>query len=178
MVYDETHGLLDSPRRPEQVKLVEGAAEAMKALAAAGFTIVVATNQPGIAKGTLTPDELKSVNDRLLSLLQERGARWDALYYCPHHPTEGENPELTCLCNCRKPEPGMLLRAAADLDIDLSLSWMIGDGIVDIQAGHAAGCRTALLSSLKIEQIERFISLNTVPDNISKDFATLIRVIL
>ena len=162
MVYDETHGLLDSPRRPEQVTLIAGAAGFMREARALGYKLVVVTNQPGLAKGTLTLSELEAVNARLAEFLAAEGARWDALYFCPHHPTGGAGVSSPYVmeCDCRKPKPGLLLRAAADLDLDLGASWLVGDGLNDIQAGNAAGCRTVLVSRLKLEQIERFISID------------------
>ena len=89
------------------------------------------------------------------TLLGAEGAYLDAIYYCPHHPHkgyEGEVPELKIDCDCRKPKPGMLLKAAEDFNIDLSQSWMIGDGENDIKAGKAAGCRTALIGTENYEQ--------------------------
>ena len=170
MVYDETHGILDSPRIPEQVKLRPGAAAFLKAAKARGFLVVVVTNQPGIAKGTLSPAGLNAVNSTLLSLLKAEGAAWDALYFCPHHPSpSGEgDPALAVACSCRKPGPGMLIEAAGDHNIDLSQSWMVGDGLNDIQAGQRAGSRTCLVTSLKIEQVERFFELDDAcPDCIA-----------
>lgn len=172
MVYDETHGTFDSPRRADQVRLRPGAAEFLKGVRAAGHRIIVVTNQPGLAKGTLTPEALAEVNDRLSELLAAGGAAWDGIEVCPHHPG-------VSACDCRKPKPGMLRRAAGEYGIDLASSWMIGDGIVDIQAGRAAGCRTILVANLKIEQIERFLSLDGVePDHGVRDLAGALPIIL
>ena len=161
MVYDETHGLLDSPRRPEQVVLIAGVAAFMRQARDAGYKLVVVTNQPGIAKDTLMLPDLERVNGRLAELLKQEGAWWDALYFCPHHPKgqPGVASPYVMDCDCRKPKPGMLIRAAAEMDIDLHSSWMIGDGLNDIQAGNAAGCRTVLVTGLKVEQVERFLSM-------------------
>ncbi|MDD2237013.1 MAG: HAD family hydrolase [Kiritimatiellae bacterium] len=167
MVYDETHGIMDSPRRPEQLRLLPGAAELIRRLRTLHFEIIVVTNQPGIAKGTLTEEELDAVNARLAELLREEDAAWDALEFCPHHPSEGTRADLVGPCDCRKPKPGMMLKAARERGLSLRESWMIGDGLVDIQAGQAAGCRTILLTKLKIEQIERFIRLDAIPDHIA-----------
>lgn len=148
MVYDPTHGLLDSPRRPEQVRAVAHASQLLQDLREMGFLIVLVTNQPGISKGTLTLEELHAVNLELSEVLAP--SRWDALEFCPHHPDFGP------ACGCRKPMPGMLLKAARDHGVDMQKSWMVGDGLVDVQAGKAAGCRTILLSKLKVNLIERF----------------------
>jgi D-glycero-D-manno-heptose 1,7-bisphosphate phosphatase len=182
MVYDANHGLLDSPRRPEQVLLKTGAGCFLRAIRDLGYRIVVVTNQPGIAKGTLTLDELDAVNARLSALLAAEGGTWDALYYCPHHPTGGSEavcrPEYVKDCDCRKPRPGLILRAADELRIDLASSWMMGDGIVDVQAGMAAGLKTILLSPLKMEMLSRYIeTTGSAPDYPAPDFTTAIRVI-
>lgn len=180
MVYDENHGITDSPRRPEQVALIKGAGKFLQAVRKAGYLAVVVTNQPGIAKGTLTPAELDAVNDRLAELLETEGGRWDALKYCPHHPDGGFSPRLEYVmkCECRKPRPGMIIEAAKELDIDLKKSWMIGDGLTDVQAGHAADCTTILVTQLKIDQVERFFHTDgREPDFICRNLAEALDVI-
>ncbi len=170
MVYDETHGVLDSPRRPEQVRMIRGAGSFLATVRQLGFRIIVVTNQPGIAKGTLDFDDLDAVNRRLSELLAEEGGAWDELRYSPDHPSAsgpGVRKEYVRSSHTRKPAPGMLLEAARDADIDLSRSWMIGDGLNDVAAGKAAGCRTILVSRLKLEQIERFLDVTgSEPDTI------------
>ena len=151
MVYDPTHGLLDSPRRADQVVAMRNARELIHGLRELGYKIVVVTNQPGIAKGTLTLDDLNVVHERLRQLLLP--AFWDALEFCPHHPAHGD------VCTCRKPRPGMLQKAAGTEHLDLAKSWMVGDGLVDVQAGRAAGCRTVLLTKLKVNVVERFFEI-------------------
>jgi len=182
MVYDETHGLLDSPRRPEQVVLIPGAAEFMCKARKMDYKLIVVTNQPGIAKGTLTVPELESVNQRLAELLaqEQKGAYWDSLYYCPHHPKgrPGMMSPYVKDCDCRKPKPGLLFRAASEMSLDLPSCWMIGDGLNDVQAAAAAGCRGILITSLKIEQLERFLELDAkVPIIIKPNLAEALSVI-
>ena len=170
MVYDETHGLIDSPRRPAQVRLVQGASEFIKGIKELGYLGIVVTNQPGIAKGTLSLEELRDVNQKLFYLLREAISQWDDLAFCPHHPTGaiGGRQEFIRDCDCRKPKPGLLLGMAEKHNVELASSWMIGDGLNDIQAGNAAGCRTILLTKLKLEQIERFFSCEgPMPDKIA-----------
>lgn len=175
MVYDETHGVLDSPRRPEQVRAVRGAALFLGELKALGFLRVVVTNQPGIAKGTLSEADLAAVNTTLADILQPDG--WDELRYCPHHE-KGARREYALICDCRKPLPGLLIQAAKDLQIDLARSWMVGDGLTDVQAGRAAGCRTILVTRLKIEQVELFFRLeNGRPDFIAADLGQALEII-
>lgn len=132
----------------DDFELLPGAAEAIRLINSSGYLAIVVTNQPVIARGEVTIPELNRIHDKLETLLGAEGAYIDALYYCPHHPHkgyEGEIPELKIDCDCRKPKPGMLIKAAEDYNIDLKDSWMIGDGENDIQAGQAAGCRTLLI---------------------------------
>ncbi|MCI8490143.1 MAG: HAD-IIIA family hydrolase [Lachnospiraceae bacterium] len=139
-------------RRTDDLELMEGAAEAVKKINRSGYLAIVVTNQPVIARGEVTVDELETIHQKLETLLGAEGAYLDAVYYCPHHPDkgfEGEVTELKLKCNCRKPEPGMLLQAAEDYNIDLNESWMIGDDDNDILAGKTAGCKTILLTNAK-----------------------------
>lgn len=135
-------------RNIEDFELEEGAAEAIGIINNSGYLCVVVTNQPVIARGEVTTHQLEEIHNKMETLLGLKGVFVDAIYYCPHHPHkgyEGEIPELKIECECRKPKPGLLLQAAKDYNIDLSQSWMIGDSDSDIQAGEAAGCKTALI---------------------------------
>ena len=135
-------------REIDDFELLPGVAEAIRKINASGYLAVVVTNQPVIARGEVTVGALREIHNKMETLLGQEGAYLDAIYYCPHHPHkgfEGEIPELKFDCSCRKPKPGMLLQAAEELNIDLSRSWMIGDGENDVKAGLAAGCRTGLL---------------------------------
>jgi D-glycero-D-manno-heptose 1,7-bisphosphate phosphatase len=132
----------------DDFELEEGAAQAVKLINGSGSLAIVATNQPVIARGEVTFGELSEIHNKMETLLGREGAYLDGIYFCPHHPHkgyEGEIPELKFDCECRKPKAGMLLKAAEELNIDLSRSWMVGDGENDILAGKAAGCRTALI---------------------------------
>lgn len=133
--------------RPEQVRLISGAAMAVRRANDAGWKVVVVSNQSGVARGRFPEAVLPEVH-RVISakLLEEAGAVIDAFYYCPHHPTEGLG-SFRIDCECRKPKPGMLLAAANELIIDLSKSWMVGDRLTDLRAGAAAGCRTILVQT-------------------------------
>lgn len=128
----------------EEFHLLPGIGEAIRLLNRMGFLVIVVTNQPVIARGEITPEQLEEIHRKMETLLGAEGAYVDAIYYCPHHPDSGfagEIPELKKVCDCRKPKPGMLLRAADDYHIDLAASWMVGDQKMDIQAGKNAGCR-------------------------------------
>ena len=137
-------------RNIDEFELLPGVAEAIKKINESGYLAIVVTNQPVIARGEVTVPELQEIHNKMETLLGTEGAYLDAIYYCPHHPHkgyEGEIPELKIDCECRKPKPGMLFTAAEDFNIDLSQSWMIGDGENDVKAGKAAGCRTALIGT-------------------------------
>ncbi len=131
---------------PEEVRLVEGAAEAIRRFSEAGRLVVLVSNQSGIARGRFDEEALSRVHARLEELLAERGTRLDGAYYCPYlDGPEAIVEDYRQDSGLRKPKPGMLLQAADDLDIDLPRSWMIGDSSVDIEAGRNAGCGTILV---------------------------------
>lgn len=137
-------------RSTEELELCEDAAEAIKLINTSGYLAVVITNQPVIARGEVTWEGLEEIHNKMETELGKQGAYLDGIYFCPHHPHkgyEGEIPELKFDCDCRKPKPGLLLKAAEDLNIDLEKSWMIGDSDSDVQAGEAAGCK-----AVKIEE--------------------------
>ena len=130
--------------RPEQVSLLPGAAAAVRTLNEAGMPVVVVTNQAGVARGIFPESRIAEVHARLADLLAVEGARVDAFYHCPHHPSANIDA-YRCDCECRKPRPGLLRTAARELGLDLSRSWMVGDKRSDLEAGAAAGCRTVLV---------------------------------
>jgi D-glycero-D-manno-heptose 1,7-bisphosphate phosphatase len=144
---DRDHTLIEDPgylSEPEGVKLLPGVELALKSLSAAGFKTVVVTNQSGIARGLLTEDSLARIHEELRRQLAEKGAHLDAIYYCPYHP-EATVEGYAIDSDLRKPRPGMLLKAAEEMDIDLRASWMVGDDAPDVEAGQRAGCRTIRL---------------------------------
>ncbi len=124
---------------PDEVEIIAGTSAALKMMRQAGYLIVVVSNQSGVARGYYDEVAVKAVNGRIAGLLAAEGAKVDAFYHCPHHP------DFSGVCNCRKPEPGMLLQAAAELDIDIGQSYMIGDKLSDVAAGRRAGCADSLL---------------------------------
>lgn len=135
-------------RDVEQFELIDGVGEAIRQINSSGYLAIVVTNQPVIARGELTVGGLQIIHNKMETLLGKCGAYLDGVYYCPHHPDkgfEGEIKELKIDCECRKPKPGLLLKAANDFNIDLSQSWMIGDSENDVLAGRNAGCKTALI---------------------------------
>ena len=153
-------------RNIDDFELLPGVSNAIKTINNSGYLAIIVTNQPVIARGEVTYEELNAIHNKMQTLLGREGAYVDAIYYCPHHPHkgyEGEIPELKIECECRKPKPGMLLEAANDFNIDLVQSWMVGDGENDIKAGKAAGCKTVLIGSdnflqdVSVSSLEEFI---------------------
>jgi len=135
-------------RNIDDFELIPGVAEAVRMINESGYLAIVVTNQPVIARGEVTVPELLEIHNKMETLLGAEGAYLDAIYYCPHHPHRGYPGEIEALkidCECRKPKPGMLIKAAEDFNISLEDSWMIGDGENDVKAGKAAGCRTGLI---------------------------------
>lgn len=135
-------------RKSEEFELVPGAIEGIKAINKSGYLAIVVTNQPVIARGECTFEELQKIHDKMETELGKEGAFLDAIYICPHHKDkgfEGERPEYKFDCDCRKPKPGLLLQAAKDFNIDLSQSYMIGDNVTDVESGKNAGCKESYL---------------------------------
>lgn len=126
---------------PAKLAALPGVVKGLARLQQAGCKLVIITNQSGVARGKFTEGELQDFHRHLEAWFAEHGVRFAGIYYCPHYP-EGEAGEYVAICNCRKPAPGMLLKATEELNLDLSASWMIGDRPADIEAGRAAGCRT------------------------------------
>lgn len=135
-------------RHIDDFELIEGVSDAIRLINQSGYLAIVVTNQPVIARGEVTWDELYEIHRKMETLLGKDGAYIDGLYICPHHPDkgfEGERPEYKFDCDCRKPKPGLLLQATKDFNIDFSQSYMIGDSSTDVKAGQNAGCRESIL---------------------------------
>ena len=162
-------------RSPDEFVLIDGVAEAVKKINESGYLAVVVTNQPVIARGEVTREELEIIHNKMETLLGNEGAYLDAIYYCPHHPHkgfDGEIAELKKECECRKPKPGMLFNAAEDFNIDLSESWMAGDSENDILAGKNAGCKTVLISD-KEEEYGQDAVCRTLADFVKEEILQL-----
>lgn len=150
-------------RNIDDFELIEGAAEAIKKINESGYLAIVVTNQPVIARGEVSWDELNEIHRKMATLLGQYGAYIDGIYICPHHPDkgfEGERPEYKIVCDCRKPKPGLLLKAAEEFNIDLSQSYMIGDDDRDVEAGNKAEVK----ASIKIEQNKQNALLDSVSE--------------
>jgi histidinol-phosphate phosphatase family protein len=177
-VINENNPKIDSP---EKFVMLAGVPEAIKRLNDAGYLVIIATNQPEIAKGFYGFAELENVHSHMRAILENKGARVDAIYACPHHPDKGfpgEVPELKVKCDCRKPEPGMLLRAMADNCIDPKQSWMIGDSKSDIIAGQRAGLKTILLTAGGGSGSRQEKELDCSPDLEAADLKSAVGLIL
>ena len=155
-------------RKIEDFEPLPGVGEAIRNINASGYLAIVATNQPVLARGELSFEGLRQIHDKMETLLGYEGAFLDGVYFCPHHPRkgyQGEVPALKIDCDCRKPKPGMLLKAAEDFHIDLTRSWMIGDSENDVKAGKAAGCRTALIGAGNYAQD---LTADSLPDAVER----------
>jgi histidinol-phosphate phosphatase family protein len=141
-------------RRPEDLELFDGIAESIKNLNNAGFLVIIITNQSGIARGYFTEETLNKIHEKLRRDLARNGARIDGIYYCPHHPENG--------CMCRKPKPGMILRAAEDFNIDLKQSYVIGDKPHDVELGEKVGCTVIQIDNYSRNKINFTDAVNII----------------
>jgi D-glycero-D-manno-heptose 1,7-bisphosphate phosphatase len=155
---------------PQRLRLLPRSAEAVRRLNAAGVPAVIVTNQAGVARGYFSEDVLRAVHDEMLAQLKQAGAHLDAVYVCPHHPTEGE-PPFRLACDCRKPRPGLLQRAATDLGLDLGTSVVIGDRPTDLVVARSVGARGVLvLTGYGLGEWEyRRATFPVTPDHVAGD---------
>jgi D,D-heptose 1,7-bisphosphate phosphatase len=178
---DRDDTLIEDPgyiNHPDQVKLLDGVAEALIELKLMGYKLIVVSNQSAIAHGIVTEKVLGEIHNRLKELLAENGAYLDKIYYCPYHP-DGAVPKYRKESDLRKPNPGMLLAAADEMDIDLSQSWSIGDSARDVEAGTRAGCKTILINrSSQYKQSEpSLLMAGTNPDYKSVNIKEAVNII-
>lgn len=169
-VYDAEFGTVDSPSNPDSFKLIPGVGEAIAEFNRRGALVVVVSNQPGIAKGKFKAELLAETTEKMHAEIGRSGGRVDAVYYCLHHP-ESILSEFRLRCDCRKPRPGLLLQAAREMNIDLSRTYMVGDGITDIEAGRAAGTMTIFVGQSKPYIMEAFELHGVKPDLIVPNLA-------
>ncbi len=165
-------------RNPEELELIDGASEAIKLINNSGYLAIIITNQPVIARGEVTVEQLNTIHNKMETLLGAEGAYLDALYYCPHHPHkgyEGEIPELKIDCECRKPQIGLLRRTEERFNIDLSQSWFVGDTTMDIQTGKNAGTNTILVKTGEAGMDGKY---DVQPDYIAENLLDAVNMIL
>jgi len=155
---------------PTLLEIRPGVGRGIRLLNEHGFLTIVVTNQSGIARGLLSPKMLQRIHVSMANELRRESARIDAIYYCPHHPEDG--------CRCRKPQPGLLEKAVIDYNIDASRSFMIGDRMLDVLAGHSIGCKTILVPEDRELVIEEMQQTHIVPDFVADDFVSGVKWIL
>lgn len=147
LVYDRSEGRSSSPISARELRVFPFVADSVKRLKDMGFLVIVISNQPGVAKRQFTQSELKRMDAKIRRDLASKGTSLDGEYYCLHSP-DGLVKELRVSCDCRKPKPGLLLKAAKERGIDLAKSYFVGDGLIDVQAGKSAGCKTILVGHM------------------------------
>ncbi|MEM3684036.1 MAG: HAD family hydrolase [Conexivisphaerales archaeon] len=171
LVYDKETGYIDSITRPEQVKILPGVTDALKQLKSAGYKLIIVSNQPAVAKGRVDEDTFwktqRAIDEEIKS---SAGVTFDGEYFCLHHP-QAVLEKYRKECDCRKPKPGLILKAAKENDVDIHESYMIGDDILDIKAGRAAGCRTLLISHVTSLLIQILEEQQIKPDGIFRDLS-------
>jgi D,D-heptose 1,7-bisphosphate phosphatase len=160
---------------PAFISFEEGVGDGLRILQENDFLLVIISNQSGIAHGYFTEREFKVARDAIIDRLKKQKIILDGFYYCPHHP-EAVHLEYSMICMCRKPQPGMLLQAARDLDIDCGASWMIGDILDDVEAGNRARCKTVLINNGN--ETEWMLSTQRTPDHIAGNFFEAVLFIL
>lgn len=172
----EEVGYVNHPRR---LRLLPRSAEAIRRLNASGIAAVVVTNQAGVARGYFSEDVLRATHEALAAQLEDAGAHLDGLYFCPHHPTEGE-PPYRAACECRKPAPGLLRRAATELDLDLAASAMVGDRPSDLVPARTVGARAVLvLTGYGLGEWEyRRAHFPVAPDHVAGDLLDAVQWVL
>jgi len=176
MVYHPDYGIIDSPNNPDEFKLLPGVGEAVKRINEMGFLALVVSNQPGVGKGKFTLKILETVDKKMKEKLAQYGAHLDKIYYCLDHP-EAVIKEYKKNSPYRKPEPGLLLKAAEEFKIDLSSSYMIGDGLTDVQAGKRAGCKTIFLGREKCDVCKLMQDLQVKPNFIVPNLPEAVKLI-
>ncbi len=176
MVTHPEFGLVDSPANPDEFALLPSVGAAIADLNRLGLLVVVVSNQPGVAKGKLTLALLVAIEQKMVAEIAAAGGRLDAIAYCLHHP-EATVAAYRAACDCRKPKPGLLLAAARQHGIDLTRSYLIGDGVTDVAAGQAAGATTIFVSSRTCDVCQALAAHGTGPDCQVKDLPAAVTVI-
>jgi D-glycero-D-manno-heptose 1,7-bisphosphate phosphatase len=164
------------PARPEDLVLFDDTLDYLRRLKLSGFKLIVVTNQSGLARGYFSLQDLDRMHRHLSELLRASGAAIDAIYYCPHHP-DGVDKQWSMSCNCRKPKPGMILRAQTEWQVSLEQSWFIGDTLDDVEAGNRAGCQTILVNSrLDMDRLARLRNPGFVVDSTAEALSIVLSV--
>ncbi|MFH0931036.1 MAG: HAD family hydrolase [Candidatus Zixiibacteriota bacterium] len=176
IVYHSDIGVLDTPFHPSQFKFLPGVEKALRRINRLGFKTIIVSNQPGVAKKHMSLKNFYKIDLKMRKELAKKKVFFDAIYYCLHHP-QGGDKRFKKICSCRKPKPGLFLRASKEHKIDLKNSYLVGDSLTDIQAGEKAGCITFLLGNHKCDLCKFMEEKNTRPDFIVKDLYQAIKFI-
>ena len=176
MFFNPEFGTVDSPANPDQFTLNPGVGEAIAKLNLAGMLVIVVSNQPGIAKGKFTSDLLTAMQKKMIEELGKFGGSLDAIYNCLHHP-DAVLEDYRVTCACRKPEPGLLLQAAQEWNIDLAHSYTVGDGVTDVIAGRKAGTLTLFVNSRKCYHCDSLAEHGAWPNYVVSDLSEAVTVI-
>jgi D-glycero-D-manno-heptose 1,7-bisphosphate phosphatase len=168
LIYHRDLGIIDSPCRLAEFRVLPRVPQAVKLLNDMGLAVVIVSNQPGIAKNHFGAERLEEFETKLKSVLKSSGARIDGSYYCLHHP-EAIVKKFRKQCTCRKPGIGMLIKAAHDLSLSLWDSYMVGDGLTDVEAGTRAGCRTVFVGRWKCENCQFIRPMGLRPTHVAND---------
>lgn len=177
LIYDAEHGIFDSPLNPDEFTLIPRAAEGIRLMNESGIPVVLTSNQPGIAKGKISEALFNQIDQKMNRTMEKLGCHLDGIYYCLHHP-DGQDDRFKGDCSCRKPKPGLLTKAAEENGFDLRRSFLIGDGLTDIEAGRRAGCRTILVGSEKCDVCRKSSELGIEPDFIAPSLFEAAKVII
>jgi D-glycero-D-manno-heptose 1,7-bisphosphate phosphatase len=165
LVYDEEEGHAGSPFSASEMRVFPYVASTVRELREKlGYHVIVISNQPGVAKGQFSHKEFERMRKKLVKTLEKGGTAFDGEYYCLHHP-QALDDRYRADCDCRKPKPGMLLKAAEEHDVDLSRSYFVGDSLVDVKAGRRAGCITILVG-----QVTTFLSRMMEQEDAAPDY--------
>jgi D-glycero-D-manno-heptose 1,7-bisphosphate phosphatase len=176
LAYFPEIGVIDSPLNPTQFKLLPDVPEAIRTLNDLGFKVAVVSNQPAIAKGKMTEKLFAEIRSKMKEELEREGAHLDAEYYCFHHP-DAVREEYKVNCDCRKPKPGLLVKASSELGLDPSRSFSVGDSLVDVKAGKAAGFTTILIGSIKCNLCRLMDQEDAHPDFVAANLINAVETI-
>lgn len=179
LYFDQEFGIIDAPLNAKQIQIVFGIVDVIKKAQELGYLIIVISNQPQMALKKISKKIFNNIQAEIEKRLNKEGAKIDFYYYCLHHPF-AKVTKFRANCQCRKPKAGLLLQASTEHNLDLSASWMLGDGVMDVIAGKEAGCKTILLANLECAENLRILEKqlgNIRPDSIVKKLPSVLDLI-
>jgi D,D-heptose 1,7-bisphosphate phosphatase len=176
LIYYRDMGMVDSPFTVKQFRLLPGAGKAINIINKLNFKAIIVSNQPGVARDHFNEETLALMDIKMKQQLAMSNAFLDGIYYC-FHDSKGRNKKYRKVCNCRKPKPGLLIKASKDFGIDLSKSYIVGDELADIQAGKSVGCKVILLGRMKCQLCRLMDDKGVFPDFIAPDLLEAVKII-